>query len=88
MPLRKPDRDYTIPKAYRPISLLATISKGLETVVARRVSYLAEEHQLLPYNHFGARRKRSCEQAITVLMEKIFEAWRGQRVLSLVTFDV
>lgn len=44
MPLRKPDRDYTILKAYRLISLLATISKGLETVVARRVSYLAEEH--------------------------------------------
>lgn len=88
IPLRKPGRDYTMPKAYRPISLLATISKGLDTVVARRVSYLAEEYQLLPHNHFGARRKRSCEQALNVLVEKIYEAWRGQRVLSLVTFDV
>ena len=33
--LRKPHKpDYTKPKAYRPISLLPTLSKGLETVVA------------------------------------------------------
>lgn len=44
IPLRKPGRDYIMPKAYRLISLLATISKGLETVVVRRVSYLAEKH--------------------------------------------
>lgn len=37
--LRKPNKaDYSKPKAYRPISLLGTISKGLEAVVARRLS--------------------------------------------------
>ena len=87
--LKKPGKsDYTVPKAYRPISLLPTISKGLEAIVAARLSYLAERYSLLPTNHFGARKQRSCEQALDVLVEKIFEAWKGGRVLSLVTFDV
>jgi hypothetical protein len=89
VPLRKPGKpDYTVPKAFRPISLLATISKGLEAVVANRLAYLAERHNLLPDNHFGARKKRSCEQAINVLVERVYEAWRNRKVVSLVTFDV
>jgi hypothetical protein len=54
--LQKPGKpDYTKLKAFRPISLLPTISKGLEVVIAVRLSYLAEEHGLLPKNHFGVR---------------------------------
>ena len=87
--LRKPNKpDYWKAKAYRPISLLETVGKGLETVIARRLSYLAEAYRLLPENHFGGRPQRSGEQALNVLIEKIHEAWRGQRVLSLVSFDV
>jgi hypothetical protein len=87
--LRKPNKpDYSKPKAYRPISLLEMISKGLEAVVARRLSYLAEAYRLLPENHFGGRPGRSAEQALNLLVEKIHEAWRAYRVLSLVSFDV
>ena len=47
--LRKPDKpDYTDPKAYRPISLLNTLGKALETVMAKRVRFLAESYALLP----------------------------------------
>jgi hypothetical protein len=74
VPLRKPGKpDYTVPKAFRPISLLATISKGLEAVVANRLSFMAEKHNLLPSNHFGARKRRSCEQAVNVLVHRIYE---------------
>jgi hypothetical protein len=54
--LQKPGKpDYTKLKAFRPISLLPTISKGLEAVIAIRLSYLVEEYSLLPKNHFGVR---------------------------------
>ena len=87
--LKKPGKtDYTVPKAYRPISLLPTISKALEAIMASRLAYLAERYSLLPTNHFGGRKQRSCEQALNVLIEKIREAWRGRRILTLVTFDV
>ena len=77
-----------MPKAFRPISLLQTISKGLEAVVAARLSYMVEKYSLLPDNHFGARPRRSAEQALNVLVERIYQAWRGGKILSLVSFDV
>jgi ribonuclease HI len=56
--------------------------------VAARLSFITETHNLLPSNHFGARPRRSAEQALNVLVEKIYQAWRQGRVLSLVSFDV
>ncbi|KID81061.1 Endonuclease/exonuclease/phosphatase [Metarhizium guizhouense ARSEF 977] len=73
IPLKKPDKDnYTI----------------LEAVVAERISYAVETYGLLPANHFGARKRRSAEQALMLLQENIYRAWRMGRVLSLVSFDV
>jgi hypothetical protein len=89
VPRRKPNKpDYTVAKAYRPISLLATLGKNLEALVAEKLSFLAETHRLLPKSHFGARKGRSATQAFTILQESIFQAWRDKRLLSLVSFDV
>ncbi|OHE90225.1 zinc knuckle [Colletotrichum orchidophilum] len=89
IPLKKPGKDnYTLAKAWRPISLLATLGKVLESVMAERISHAVESHGLLPTNHFGARKQRSAEQALLLLQEQVYTAWRGRRVLSLVSFDV
>ena len=89
IPLKKPEKpNYTIAKAWRPISLLATLGKILESVVAERISYVAETFALLPANHFGARKQRSAEQALFLLQECIYKAWRSRKVLSLISFDV
>ncbi|KAJ0131146.1 Ubiquitin conjugation factor E4 [Fusarium oxysporum f. sp. albedinis] len=89
IPLKKPGKDdYTIAKAWRPISLLATLGKVLESVVAERISHAVETHGLLPTNHFGARKQRSAEQALVLLQEHIFSAWRSRHVVSLVSFDM
>ena len=46
--LRKPNKpDYAIPGAYRPISLLNTLGKVLEVVIAKCLSYYAETYNLL-----------------------------------------
>ncbi|KAI3001542.1 hypothetical protein CBS147482_6867 [Aspergillus niger] len=89
IPLKKPNKEnYTIAKAWRPISLLATLGKILESVVAERISHAVETHGLLPTSHFGARKQRSAEQALVLLQEQIYAAWRGRRVVSLISFDV
>jgi hypothetical protein len=89
IPLKKPNKgDYTQAKAWRPISLLSTLGKLLEAVVAERISYAVETYGLLPANHFGARKQRSAEQALLLLQERIYTAWRSKKVVSLVSFDV
>ncbi|KAM6514322.1 hypothetical protein FALCPG4_18909 [Fusarium falciforme] len=89
IPLKKPGKgDYAIAKAWRPISLLSTLGKILEAVVADRISYAVETFGLLPTNHFGARKRRSTEQALLLLQEQIYKAWRNRKVVSLISFDV
>lgn len=68
VPLKKGGKDdYTLPKNYRPISLLPTLGKVLEAVVANRIVYLTEVHRLLPKNYFGARKQRSTVHALSYL---------------------
>jgi hypothetical protein len=87
--LRKPGKpDYSVPGAYRPISLLNTLGKLLEAVMARRLSYLAEKHSLLPNSQFGGRPGRTTEQALLVLSNAIDQAWYKHRVVTLIAFDL
>lgn len=90
IPLRKPDQSsYTLPGAYRPISLLSTLGKAMESVIASRIGYLADKYSLLrPGNHFGGQKGKSTVAALFTLQEKIYQVWRDKKVLSLVIFDV
>ncbi|KAG6980395.1 hypothetical protein BFJ68_g17223 [Fusarium oxysporum] len=85
----KPGKDdYEKAKAWRQISLLSTLGKILEAVVADRISYAVETYGLLPASHFGARKRRSAEQALLLFQEQVYKAWRNRKVVSLVSFDV
>jgi hypothetical protein len=53
--------DYSAPGAYRPISLLNTLGKLLEAVMAKLLSYYAGAHRLLPDTQFGGRPGRITE---------------------------
>lgn len=87
--LRKPGKeDYSAPKSYRPIALMNTLGKVLDTVLARRIQYAAEVQHLLPATHVGGRKAASCEHGIHLLFEKVFAAWRQRKVASLLLLDV
>ena len=71
MVLRKAGKPgYTAPNAYRSISLLNTLGKLLESVVAKRLSYYAEKHKLLPDTQFGGRPGRTTEQALSFFSKR------------------
>ena len=87
--LRKPGKpDYSIPGAYRPISLLNTLGKVLEAVMAKRMSYYAETYGLLPDTQFGGRPGRTTEQALLVLANEIDRGWLKNKVITLVASDL
>lgn len=88
--LRKPNKgDYQQAKAYRPVALLNTMGKAMESVLARRISYLTEVHNLLPKTLLGGRKMVSTEHAIHALLEQIHGSWESATpVTSLLMLDV
>lgn len=62
----------------------------MDAVIARRLSYLVEVHNVLPDTHIGGRKLMSTEHALHLIIEKFNKAWntgRG-RVASLLLLDV
>ncbi|KAJ5675490.1 hypothetical protein N7462_008387 [Penicillium macrosclerotiorum] len=56
--------------------------------MARRLSYLAEKHNLLPNSQFGGRPGKTTEQALLVLSSAIDRAWYKHKVVILIAFDL
>lgn len=87
--LRKPGKDdYTIPKAYRPIALEDTISKVIESVIARHLATLAEEFGLLADHNFGGRPGRTTMDAVLLVVQRIKDAWRTKSIVSALFLDI
>lgn len=63
--------DYTTPKAWRPIALLSTTGKALESIMAVKLSHLGEQHQLVQNTQIRGRRGKSREAALELLTEQV-----------------
>lgn len=87
-PSGKESRDYTFTKSYRPIALLNTLEKALESILATCISYLVETYGLLPSMHIGGRRGRSTEEALHKIVEKVYARWNKDQIASLLMLDI
>jgi retron-type reverse transcriptase len=88
--LRKPNKDdYSIPGAWRPIALLNTLGKVVESLAARQLRDLAEQYHLLPNTQMGKRPNRSTETALELLIEQIHTVWGPNRhIASVLSLDI
>jgi ribonuclease HI len=87
--LRKPGKEsYKTPKAYRPIALLNTLGKTLESMVANRLAYVVENHAVLPATHLGGRKMLSCELAVHQIVTRVHQAWEEKKCASVLSLDV
>ena len=66
------------------------MGKALETIFARRLGDLAETYNLLPSQQVGARRDRSRETALELLVESVHTVWdcNKKNVARLLSLDV
>jgi hypothetical protein len=79
VPLRKPGKgDYSVPGAWLPIALLNTLGKVLESVIARQISSLSEEHSLLPAQHMRACPGRSIDNAVDFQVQQIHVKYQNK----------
>ncbi|OAA60200.1 reverse transcriptase [Akanthomyces lecanii RCEF 1005] len=84
-------RNLTDPSAWRPISLLSCLGKGMERLIAKRMSHLAIKHKILHPNQAGALPQRSATDIAAALTHDVEQARRGKKkkkVATLVTMDV
>lgn len=87
--LKKPKKaDFTESSAFRPISFLCTLSKAMELVIVDKIAYFAKKFCFFPSNHYEAFKQKSTIDALLTMQEKIYQAWKYKKVLSLVTFDL
>ena len=87
--LKKPNKpDYTQPRAYRLITLLEYMGKLLETVVARRLTYLTGRYNLISGFQFRGRANSSTSDAILTFVHNIHNSWNHGLATSALTFDI
>jgi ribonuclease HI/endonuclease/exonuclease/phosphatase family metal-dependent hydrolase len=85
----KPKKDdLSSPRSYRPIALLSVLGKGLERLIARRMSWVAVSHKVLASQQFGALPLRSAVDLTTCLTHDVEEALNQGLTASLLTLDV
>jgi hypothetical protein len=61
----------------------------METLVAKRLSKVAEDHHLLPNTQMGARAGRSTETALELLVEQVRTIWSSKKhVATLLSLDI
>ncbi|KAF8752121.1 Reverse transcriptase (RNA-dependent DNA polymerase) [Rhizoctonia solani] len=88
-PIPKPRRqDMSLPKNYRPIALLETLSKLLEKVITTRITSEAGKHSLIPHSQFGGKDITSCTDAGLCMIHDIKSHWKSNHRVSLITLDV
>jgi ribonuclease HI len=81
-------RDLSTPRAWRPISLLSCLGKGLERLIARRLAWASIHYGVLHPQQAGALPKRSAVDLVAALIHDIEEAFARKQVATLVTMDI
>ena len=84
----KPGKDITNPMNYRPICLLEIMAKFFEKIIANRLSYYLEYHNIYNEKQFGFRSSRGTQHPITLLTSAISETKKQRRPAVVVTRDV
>lgn len=89
--LAKPGKEpavYSTPAGYRPIALLPTIGKVIESALAKKLATTTEDSGILPPEQFGCRKARSIEGALFLLVSQVEETFRHKASASLLQLDI
>ena len=80
VPLPRQGKDTSTVGGYRPVSLLPTVAKLLESIIARKVYGILEKAKALPDHQSGFRSHRSTEDQLFRLAETVGRAMRHKKV--------
>jgi hypothetical protein len=73
---------------YRPIALLSCLGKIFESIITKRITFWAENNNLLAEGHFGGRASRSTNDANLFLTSWVRQKWREKKIVAALFLDV
>ncbi|GBN79878.1 Retrovirus-related Pol polyprotein from type-1 retrotransposable element R1 [Araneus ventricosus] len=76
------------PKSYRPISLLPALWKLLEKIITQRLNYFLKTTNQQNPKQFGFKEGTSIDNALTSLVDKIYEYKRQKLHVAVVSVDI
>ena len=88
VPVPKPDGDLTLPKGYRPISLLPCLAKVLERIVTERLTFFLETSSALSPLQYGFRKTRSTDLALWNFVAAAGGALMARQKTLVVALDI
>lgn len=88
IPILKPGKARNLPESYRPISLTSCMGKLMERMVASRLSFLLETHNILDENQCGFRPQRSAIDQVVRLDTSIRYGFQRKMATLVVFLDI
>jgi hypothetical protein len=86
--IQKPGKDPTDVSSYRPISLLPTISKGLEKLIYKQITKDTGQHGWVTHHQFGLRRAHSTIQQCHRLADTLNNAKENHQYCTAAFLDI
>ena len=84
----KPLKDHTNPENFRPISLLATLSKIMERVVKSRLTKWLNENKIISKFQFGFSKNKQTKDQILRLFQNGISTFNRNQKLDAVFIDI
>ena len=88
VPILKPGKDSSSPKAYRPIALTSCVSKVYERMINARLVWILDSRNLLSNRQFGFRKNKSTIDPLSFITREIQNAFNVQNQTVAVFFDL
>lgn len=87
-PILKHSKDSSSPLSYRPISLLCSFSKIFERVILNRINSFLDEHNIIPNEQHGFKKKFSTTHQLFKLIKRAKRKLRQKCSTGIVMLDV
>ena len=86
--IKKPEKEGSVAKDYRPITLLNVISKLYEKVIYNRLNWLSEQNKWIDKDQFGFQKHVSAEHANLKFTNEIFQAFKKRKEVATIFADI
>ena len=88
VPIPKPDRDHSLCKNHRPISLLSGVGKLLERIITMRLMWYLNENHMLHYSQAGFQSWHNTSELLLRFTESIYAAFDKNSVSYAILLDI